>query len=120
MKSTDYAGARDAFAKAEALNPSLPDVHVLYAKALQFTGDSDLSVKQFKAEFERDPYNFDANLQLGAMARQEKNYEQAHQYLARALSTRPGDPRVRYQLAVIAVHEGKPEAARDILEALVQ
>ena len=120
MNIADYAGARDEFAKAEALNPNLPDVHVLYAKALQFTGDSDLCVKQFKAEFERDPYNFDANLQLGAIARQEQNYEQAHQYLARALSTRPGDPGVRYQLAVIAVDEGKPEEARQILESLVK
>jgi tetratricopeptide (TPR) repeat protein len=120
MNIADYAGARDEFAKAEALNPNLPDVHVLYAKALQFTGDSDLSVRQFKAELERDPYNFDANLQLGAIARQEQNYEQAHQYLARALKTRPGDPGVRYQLAVIAVDEGKPEEARHILESLVK
>ena len=104
----------------EALNPNLPDVHVLYAKALQFTGDSDLSVKQFKAELELDPYNFDANLQLGAIARQEQNHEQAHQCLARALRTRPGDPGVRYQLAVIAVDEGKPEEARQILESLVK
>jgi tetratricopeptide (TPR) repeat protein len=120
MNIADYAGARDEFAKAEALNSNLPDVHVLYAKALQFTGDSDLSVKQFKAELERDPFNFDANLQLGAIARQEQNYEQAHQYLARALKTRPGDPGVRYQLAVIAVDEGRPEEARQLLESLVR
>ncbi len=120
MNVSDFAGARDEFAKAEALNPNLPDVHVLYAKALQFTGDSDLSVKQFKAELELDPYNFDANLQLGAIARQEQNHEQAHQCLARALRTRPGDPGVRYQLAVIAVDEGKPEEARQILESLVK
>jgi tetratricopeptide (TPR) repeat protein len=120
MNIADYAGARDEFAKAEALNANLPDVHVLYAKALQFTGDSDLSVKEFKAALEVDPFNFDANLQLGAISRQEQNYEQARQYLARALKVRPADPGARYQLAVIAVDEGKPEVARQILEFLVK
>ena len=50
MNVQDYAGAREEFAKAVALNPNLPEVHVLYAQALMFTGDSDLSAKQFKAE----------------------------------------------------------------------
>ena len=50
-----------------------------------------------------DPYNFDANLQLGAAARQEQNYEVADKYFARAEETRPGDPGVRYQLALIAI-----------------
>jgi len=120
MNVSDFAGARDEFAKAEGLNPNLPEVHVLYAKALQFTGDSDRSVKEFKAELAVDPFNFDANLQLGAIARQEQNYDQAHQYFARALKTRPGDPGVRYQLAVIAVDEGNPEEARRMLESLIK
>ena len=53
----------------------------LYAKALMLTGDSDLSAKEYKAELAVDPYNFEANLQLGAAARQEQNYEQAEQIL---------------------------------------
>jgi tetratricopeptide (TPR) repeat protein len=92
MNVADYAGARDEFAKAVKLNPDLPEVHVLYAKALQFTGDSDQSVKEFRAELARDPYNFDSNLMLGAMARDEQNYEPAAQYFSRALETKPGDP----------------------------
>ena len=47
MGAQDFAGARDEFAKAVALNSNLPEVHVLYAKALMLTGDSDLSVKEF-------------------------------------------------------------------------
>jgi tetratricopeptide (TPR) repeat protein len=120
MNVQDYAGARDEFAKAEALNPNLPDVHVLYAKALVFTGDSDLSSKEFQAELAIDPYNFDANLQLGATARVEQNYDEARKYFARALETRPGDPGVRYQQALIAIDEGKLDPARQILESLVK
>jgi tetratricopeptide (TPR) repeat protein len=120
MGVSDFAGARDEFAKAVTLNPNLPEVHVLYAKALMLTGDSDLSQKEFKAELGVDPYNFDANLQLGAMARQEQNYEEAHKYFIRAEETRPGDPGVRYQLALIAVDQGELEKARQILDGLVK
>ncbi|HYK37543.1 tetratricopeptide repeat protein [Alloacidobacterium sp.] len=120
MGIQDFAGARDEFAKAVALNPNLPDAHVLYAKALMFTGDSDLSHKQFEAELRVDPYNFDANLQLGANARQEQNYEQARKYFVRAEETRPGDPGVRYQLALIDVDQGQLDQARQILEGLVK
>jgi Tfp pilus assembly protein PilF len=120
MGISDFAGARDEFAKAVALNPSLAEVHVLYAKALMLTGDSDLSEKEYAAELRVDPYNFDANLQLGAMAKQEQNFEQAKKYFVRAQETRPGDPGVRYQLALLALNEGEPDKARQMLESLVK
>jgi tetratricopeptide (TPR) repeat protein len=120
FSAADFAGARDEFAKAVALNPDLPDAHVLFAKALLYTGDSDLASKEFQAQLKTDPYNFEANLQLGAAARQEQNYDAALQYFKRALQTRPGDPGVRYQLAMLDVDQGKPEDARPILEGLVK
>lgn len=107
-------------AKAAALNPNLPEVHVLYAQALHLTGDSDQSVQEFKRELAIDPYNFEVNLQLGADAREEQKYDEATQYFSRALETRPGDPGVRYQLAVIDVDQGRLEPARRELESLVR
>ena len=121
MNVQDFAGARDEFAKAVALNPkSARSACVLYAKALVFTGDSEQSTKEYKAELVVDPYNFDANLQLGAAARLEQNYEQADQYFARALETRPGDPGVRYQQALSAIDEGHLDDARQMLESLIK
>jgi tetratricopeptide (TPR) repeat protein len=120
MGVADFAGARDEFAKAVALNPNLSQVHVLYAKALQFTGDSDQSLKEYKAELVVDPFSYEANLQIGAFLRQEQNYEEAGRYFARALETRPGDPGVRYQLALIALDQSKPDEARRELESLVK
>src|SRR5207245_1671368 len=76
--------------------------------------------KEFKTELAVDPFNFDANLQLGAAARQDQNYEQADQYFTRALETRPGDPAARYQLALIALDRGEPDKARLMLESLVR
>ena len=120
MGIQDFAGARDEFAKAVALNPNLPTVHGLYAAALHLTGDSEQSSKEFQAELAIDPYSFDANLQLGATARAEHNYDEASQYFKRALETRPGDPGVRYQLALIDSDQGRLDDARQKLEALVR
>jgi tetratricopeptide (TPR) repeat protein len=120
MNIADFAGARDEFAKAVALNPNLPQVHVLYAQALHFTGDSDLSLAEYKEELKIDPYSFEANLQIGATLRQEQKYNEAKQHFARALETRPGDPAVRYQLAGIALDQNRPDDARRELESLVK
>lgn len=120
MGISDYAGARDEFAKAEALNPALPEVHVLYAQALMFTGDSDLSEKEFQAELRQDPYNFQANLQLGAIAKQRQDFAQARKFFGRAGETRPGDPGVQYQLALLTIEDGSLDKAREMLEGLVK
>jgi len=120
MGVADFAGARDEFAKAVALNPNLSQVHVLYAKALQLTGDSDQSLKEYKAELTVDPFSYESNLQIGALLREEQNYDDAGRFFNRALETRPGDPAVRYQLALIALDQGKPDEARLKLEPLVK
>ena len=120
MNIQDFAGARDEFAKAVALNPNLPDTHVLYAEALNLTGDSDQSSKEYQEGLARDPFNFEANLQLGANARKEHDYARAQQYFQRALETRPGDPGVLYQLALIDADQARLEQARQKLEALVK
>jgi tetratricopeptide (TPR) repeat protein len=89
-------------------------------EALMFTGDSDLSATQYEDEIRVDPYNFEANLQLGVAACEEQDYEKAGKYFRRAEETRPGDPGVRYQLALIAIDEGHLDEARNILEGLVK
>jgi tetratricopeptide (TPR) repeat protein len=120
MGVADFAGARDEYAKAVALNPNLPEVHMLYAQALHLTGDTDQSLKEFKTELVNNPYSFESNLQLGANAREEQKTEEAKGYFSRALETRPGDPGVMYQLALLDVDQGRLDAARTKLEALVK
>jgi Tfp pilus assembly protein PilF len=120
IQAADFAGARDELAKALALNSSLPGAHVLYAHALQVTSSPEEAMKEFQAELAIDPYNFDSNLQIGAMLRKEQKYDEAKPYLMRALATRPGDLAVRYQLAAIALSEGKVDEARRELESIVK
>ena len=120
MEASDFAGAREELAKAIALNPNLPGVHVLYAQTLQITAGPEEAQKEFKAELAIDSYNYMANLQMGAMLRQDQKFDEAKQYLTRALETRPGDFAVRYQLAAIALSEGKVDEARSELESIVK
>ncbi len=120
MDVADFAGARDEFDKAVALNPNLPEVHGLYAQSLRVTGDPDGAAKEFKAELAVDPYDYNSNLQVGSMLRQNQHYDEARPYLLRALKTRPGDAPTRYQLATIALSEGKVEEARRELELIVK
>jgi tetratricopeptide (TPR) repeat protein len=120
IQAADFAGARDELAKALALNANLPGVHVLYAHTLQVTSGPEEAMKEFQAELAIDPYNFDSNLQIGAMLRKDQNYDDAKPYLMRALATRPGDLAVRYQLAAIALSEGKADEARRELESIVK
>ncbi|MGI8958896.1 MAG: tetratricopeptide repeat protein [Bryobacteraceae bacterium] len=120
MQVRDFAGARDEFAKAVDLNPKLPDVHLLYAQSLQVTGDPDRALKEFKAELAVDPYNFDSNLEMGVLVRQDQKYEEARNYLNRALDARPGDLGARYQIATISLAEGKTDEARQELESTIK
>lgn len=120
MNAADFAGARDEFAKAVALDPKLPEVHVLYGQALQVTGDPDEALKEFKAELVNDPFNYQSNIQIGAMLRQEQDFAGAKPYISRALETRPGDVAARYQLATISLAEGKLDDARRDLESIVK
>jgi tetratricopeptide (TPR) repeat protein len=120
MQVREFAGARDEFAKAVALNPKLPDVHVLYAQALESTGDPDAAVREFKAELAVDPYNFDSNLAMGVLVGHDQQYAEAKNYLNRALAVRPRDLAARYQMATISLAEGKTEEARRELESIVK
>ncbi|MDQ6676039.1 MAG: tetratricopeptide repeat protein [Acidobacteriota bacterium] len=120
MQGNDYAGAREDLAKAVELNPQLPDVYSYYGLALVTTGDTAQAAEAFRHELQTNPNDYGANLQLGALARQEQKFDEARAYFKRALLVRPGDAAVRYQLATIELAEGAEEKAAKDLEELVK
>ena len=63
--------------------------------------------------------DFESHLLLGLIRRQEFDQEQARAHFERALALRPGDPGVRYQLALVSIAAGELDDARQKLEALV-
>ena len=116
----DFAGARTEIQKAIDLNSNLPDLYSYYGLALLSTGDQAGARKAFERELTTDPNNFDANLRMGVLLRQDEDNDTALKYLRHALQIRPGDPGVRYQIASIEVSQGQLENARQDLESLVK
>jgi len=70
----DFAGARSDLERAVELNPKLPDVYSYYGTALLRTGDTAGTTEAFRKELEANPNDFDSNLQLGALLRQDEKY----------------------------------------------
>jgi tetratricopeptide (TPR) repeat protein len=115
----DLAGGLADLKRAVELNPELPSVHALYGQALLETGNRDLARREFEAELARNPSDFDANLFLGVLDKEEQRFDSARGHLSRALGVRPGDVGTRYQLAAIQVSLGETEQARETLERIV-
>jgi tetratricopeptide (TPR) repeat protein len=115
----DFAGALVDFQKAVELNPNLPDLYSYYGLALLTTGDQAGARKAFERELQSDPNNFDANLRMGVLLRQDEDNDKALKFFHHALEIRPGDFGVRYQIASLELAQGRLEAARGDLEALV-
>lgn len=120
MNAGDFSGARDELAKAVELNPKLPDVYSFYGVALLRTGDTKGAAEAFHKELTSNPNDFNSNLQMAVLFKQDEKFDDAMGYLKRALQIRPGDIGVRYQIASIDFETGKVEEARAALEQMVK
>jgi predicted Zn-dependent protease len=115
----DIKGALVDLQRAVDLNSKLPSVNGLYAQALLQSGKPERATESFKRELEVNPNDFDSNLYLGFLARQEDNVEDAGRFLQRALEVRPGDLGARYQVAALHLSIGKIEEAQKELEQVI-
>jgi Flp pilus assembly protein TadD len=119
LRQHDYDGARADLEKAIALNDKLPGAHAQLGELLLAKGELARSRDAFTAELAIDPADFKANSNLGLMAKEDQDYAAARRYFGRALESRPNDPGVRYQVALLDFATGHPDTARKALEALV-
>jgi tetratricopeptide (TPR) repeat protein len=116
----DYAAANDEFARAARLGPRLPSVHLHHGRTLMAMGSPEEAGAAFRRELARDPNDFDANLLLGSLLKQEQDYEEARRCFDRAHLVRPGALEVRYQIGSLNLLEGDAEGARKILEDVTE
>ena len=116
----DMKGAADDFKRAVELDPELAGAHGLYGQALLSIGSPDIARREFEAELSRNPLDFDANLNLGVLLRNEQDNDRALPYLTRALGVRPGDLATRYQIASLTLARQDVPAATEMLEAIVK
>jgi tetratricopeptide (TPR) repeat protein len=116
----DIPGALDDLRRAIELNGKLRSAHAIYAQALLQSGNPEQAAEAFKHELEINPNDFDSNLYLGVLARQDKNYDYALRFLQRALEVRPGDPAVRYQMGALHLSIGRIDEAQRELEQVIK
>jgi Flp pilus assembly protein TadD len=105
--------------KAVELNPNLPTVRTVYARALLGNGDHDGAVRELQRAVSANPNDFEANLQLGALLRRDERHAESVTYLRRAIALRPQDPGARFGLGEALLSQGQLEEARRLLEAVV-
>ncbi len=120
LLADDGHGAIKEFERALELNPKLPTLRSWYGRALMRMGDSERARAVFRSELADNINDFDANLFLGMLLRQDKQFEEAFKHESRAVRLRPRDQYARFQLGAVYSALGKPEEARLLLEGVVK
>jgi tetratricopeptide (TPR) repeat protein len=116
----DGPGAIKELERAIQLNPKLPALRAWYGRALMRMGDSEKAKAAYKSELADNPNDFDANLYLGILLRQDKEFEEAFGYLSRAAQLRPREQYPRYHLGAVLAALGKPKEALPLLEGVAK
>jgi len=114
----DFRAAVPELERAVALNAALPGAHSLLGRALMGAGRRDDSVTAFTTELSRNPNDFDANLYLGIMLKDDGKLDEAHEHLKRAQRLRSRDVAVQYALGALHLAAGRTEEARQALEVV--
>jgi tetratricopeptide (TPR) repeat protein len=115
----EYPEAIKEFQRALDLNPKLPALHSLYGRALLLSRDRDSAIAAFRSELANDPNDFDSNLYMGLLLKQDEKFEQALSYLQRAIVVRPGDVDARYYLGSLYLSLGRAAESQQLLEKVV-
>jgi len=115
----DYPGAREDLHRAAEMNPLLPMVHGFLGRALMNVGDLPGAAEEFRRELRNDPNDFDANLFLGVLLKQDNALEEAMARFEKAAMLRPGEPAAAYQVGSLRLQLGQTDGAREVLERVV-
>jgi tetratricopeptide (TPR) repeat protein len=118
LQAHNYPAAVEELTRAAALNPRLPTVHSLRGRALLAAQDVSSAEQAFRRELENNPNDFDANLHLGKLRKDDGRYDEARAYLTRALRLRDNDAGVLYALGSLYMATNQYQEACEALERL--
>lgn len=120
LLADDAQSALKEAQRALELNSKLPAVQAWYGRVLMRLGDTEKAKVAFKSELASNANDFDSNLYLGVLLRQDKQLEEARSYLQRAIQLRPREQYARYHLAAVYAAAGKPADALPLLEGVLK
>ncbi len=120
LLADDAQSALKEAQRAIELNPKLPGVQSCYGRILMRLGDTEKAKAAFKNELASNANDFDSNLFLGVLLRQDKELDEARNFLQRAIQLRPREQYARYHLAAVYAAAGKPGDALPLLEGVLK
>lgn len=120
LEAMDYPAAIADLAKAVELNPRLPDLYSYLGQAQMASGDTTAARVAFEKELAQNPNDFESNLRLAVLLKQDGDYDRARDLLGRALRVRPADPGALYQVGANDLAAGDLERACVELEKVVK
>ena len=120
LLADDAQAALKESQRALELNPKLPSAQAWYGRVLMRLGDTEKAKGAFKTELASNANDFDSNLYLGVLLRQDKQLEEARNCLQRAIQLRPREQYARYHLAAVYAAAGKPTDALPLLEGVLK
>jgi tetratricopeptide (TPR) repeat protein len=120
LLADDAQGALKEEQRAIELNPKLPAVQAWYGRVLMRLGDTEKAKVAFRNELASNANDFEANLYLGVLLRQDKQLDEALGHLQRAIQLRPREQYARYHLAAVYAAAGRPGDALPLLEGVLK
>lgn len=120
FQALEYPAAIADLTKAAEMNPDLPDVYSYLGQAQMESGDMTSARAAFEKELAQNPNDFESNVRLAVILKQDSDYARAHQLLARALLVRPGDSGALYQVGSTYLAAGDLNHAATTLEQVVK
>jgi len=101
-------------------DPKLPGAHTLAGQAHYAIGQPDEAARDFQAALKANPRDFTANLYLGILRFDDRNFDDARPLLELAGELQPSAPLARLELAKLNAITGNQQAALQALEDLVK
>ena len=120
LVADDAQGALKEVQRALELNSKLPGVQAWHGRVLMRLGDTEKAKAAFRTELASNANDFEANLYLGILLRQDKQLDEAASHLQRATQLRPREQYARYHLAAVYAAAGKPGDALPLLEGVLK
>lgn len=120
LVADDAQGALKEVERAIQLDAKLPGVQAWHGRVLMRLGDTENAKVAFQNELASNANDFDSNLYLGVLFRQDKQVDDAIAHLRRAAQLRPREQYAQYHLAAVYVMAGKPADALPLLQGVVK
>ncbi len=102
-----YSEAESSLKQSLAAQPDQVAASYYLGLTYDAIGDDDQAVPIFRDLLKRHPQHAPSYVKLGGILLRQHQYEEAQQYLERAISLDPGSVEAHYQLSMLLRHLGK-------------